>query len=117
MAMVTVVGMSGNIRVVPGSVYNNYLKHKGYSLLKDVQDAEKAEHEDVRDEGDVFTDGAQSGMDAGNEEEDIESMPIGEMSGRQVKRYAEIKGIDVSAARSTKEAKDIVRKWLQENGE
>lgn len=114
MALVRVVGLSGNIKVVPSSIFESSLKNMGYRLFE-PQKLKKEESEE-------FVESMESGMPENNEEEsseaeDVESIPLGEMNGSQVKKYAELHGIDVTSAKSTREAKEIVREWLRENGE
>lgn len=121
MALVKVVGLSGNVQTVPRSMYESYLKNKGYVLFNDVVKGSQKVQSEPAAFGDVEVEvnvvGDQDPFEEGNDEYDIESIPIGEMNGKQVRQYAELKGIDVSGAKSTREAKDIIRKWMQENGE
>lgn len=101
MALVRVVGLGGNIKVVPRSIFESSLSKMGYKLY------EKSKPEESEPEGEKDPEN----MD------NVESIPLSDMNGSQVKKYAELKGIDVSDAKSTKEAKEIIREWLQENGE
>lgn len=101
MALVRVIGLGGNIKVVPESIFRSSLSKMGYRL-----------YENKEPEGNL---GGEAD-NAGNME-DVESVPLSEMNGSQVKKYAELKGIDVSEAKSTKEAKEIIREWLNENEE
>ena len=118
MALVKVVGLSGNVQTIPRSMYESYFKGKGYMLLNDVMKKKVESGKDTEKEDDgEFTGGHDAGMGTMEEgEQDIESIPLSEMNGKQVKQFAELKGIDVSSANSTREAKDIVRNWMQENG-
>lgn len=106
MALVRVIGLGGNIKVVPESIFRSSLSKMGYRLYEKSKPVEKDPEGNLGGEAD----------NAGNME-DVESVPLSEMNGSQVKKYAELKGIDVSEAKSTKEAKEIIREWLNENEE
>lgn len=58
----------------------------------------------------------ESGANSTTEEEKFVSelieKPIGEWSKNEVKKFAEIKGIDISGTRSVGEAKDIIKNFL-----
>lgn len=110
MALIKVIGNDNKVKLIPKSFYDSYLKKIGYR--KYVK--EKASN---MQEEDSYLGDNNLGENGLGEDVDVESIPIGEMTGKQVKQYAEIKGIDVSAAKSTKEAKDIIRKYLSEEAE
>lgn len=103
LAFIKVMGLSGDAKVVPRSSYENYLKSIGYTEIKD-NPKEKWSEED-------------SGEISSHEGEDLESIPISEMSGKQLKDYAKLKGIDLTGVKSTSEAREVVREWIQEEGE
>lgn len=114
MALIKVRSLNGSVKLVPESVFNSYLKNKGYVVLSDKKSAQTKE-QNVEDDSDNF----EPEVDEGEEsyEEDVESIPLNEMSGKQLRKYAEIKGIDVSGAKNTREAREIIREWKAENGE
>lgn len=85
-----------NIKRVPDTVFEDYYKSLGYRLLKEPKE-ERRSAEGKRDEG-----------------IDIDSIPISEMNSKQVKEYASKHKIDISEAGSAREAKDIIRKVMQE---
>lgn len=115
MALVKVVSLGGDVKVVPESFFNSYLKDKGYSVYENVQ-VKNWQSPNMNEEDDNF-ESEPEGEETDGNEEDVESIPIAEMSAKQLRKYAEIKGIDVSGVKSTKEARDIIRKWKVENGE
>lgn len=106
MAFIKVRGLSGDVKVVPRSMYDSYLKHIGY--IEIVSKNKKKDEIWDQDDG--------NGSEVIEEIDNIESIPISDMNSKQVKEYAKMKGIDVSGAKSTKEAKDIIRHWMQEVG-
>lgn len=108
MAFVKVVGLSGDVKLVPRSSYESYLRHIGY---KELDSFMHDEGEGSKDEGSVSDD--DNGI---HELSELESIPISEMSSKQLKEYARIKGIDLSGTESLKEAKDVVREWIREEG-
>ena len=44
--------------------------------------------------------------------EEILEKPIAQWSGKEVKKFAEIKGIDISGTKNANEAKDIIKEFL-----
>lgn len=103
MAFVKAVGLAGDVKIVPRSMFECYLKNIGY---REVNNVSKPKEENWSNEN----------MDK-SESADLESIPISEMSGKQLKEFARMKNIDVSGARKTEEAREIIREWMQENGE
>lgn len=87
---------------VTNGAYENIFKGMGYTIVGGVQKAS----EKLEDEGNVNT----------SEDEkfasELSEKPISEWSKNEVKRFAEIKGIDISKTRSVGEAKEIIKNFM-----
>lgn len=108
MSFIRVVGLTGDMKTVPRSMYESYLKDVGYKEIK----VERPEHSDSEN----WTPDSEQESEADSHVSEVESIPVSEMTSKQLKEYAKLKGIDVSGAQSTREARDIVRNWIQEEG-
>lgn len=107
MAFVKVRSVSGKILEIPESVYKTQYEGKGYVLVdgsaKNTAITKKPVKEtNIEVEKETVM----------NQENDVETIPLAEMNGRQVKEFAKLKGIDVSSAKSTREAKEIIRREM-----
>lgn len=74
-------------------------ENSGWTVVTPAEPAahEKAHHSDMEDA----------------KAKELEDMPVSEWSVEDIKFYADHRGIDVSTARSTKEAKAIVLNYLK----
>lgn len=83
---------------VPAGAKDRF-ENSGWSVVKTEAHAkqEKAHHSDMEDA----------------KAKELEDMPVSEWSVEDVKFYADHRGLDVSTARSTKEAKAIVLNYLK----
>lgn len=101
MAFVKVKSMTGAVKTVPKSFFETVLKSQGYEMVtknhmkkieleNDAEEVEQHEHE----------------------ENDLESIPLSEMNSKQVREYAKLKGIDVTGAKSMREAREIIRREM-----
>lgn len=110
MAFVKVRSVSGKILEVPESVYKTQYEGKGYVLVdgsaKNTATTKKPVKEKNTEVEEVEKEVVM------NQENDVETIPLAEMNGRQVKEFAKLKGIDVSSAKSTREAKEIIRREM-----
>lgn len=91
------VEFKGSIRKITENQYNKIFKHLGYEK---VETKPEKERKDIQNEE--------------REEKEFESIPISEMNQQQIKDFANENGIDISSARSLKEAKRIVSNFLKE---
>lgn len=90
--------------------YETLFKDKGYIVV----------HDD--DETEIHTDGNDANVDEENpadaekaEQEDLDAIPISEMTKDQLLEYAKQKGIDTSGARNVREARQIIQKATRES--
>lgn len=109
MGFIRVIGLTGDIKVVPRSSFVNYLKDIGYREIG----AKNTKNENEKD----WNECADSIGEGNLQDNSVESIPLSEMNGKQLKEFAKLKGIDVSGAQSTKEAREIIRMWIHESGE
>ena len=102
MAMVKARRGQHTVRVSKHS-YETLFRNKGYKI--------------VEDEKDVVTPDVDAGqvVDYGeSEEQEVETVPISEMSKEQLAEYAKEHNIDTSSARNVREARQIIQKAIRE---
>lgn len=102
MAMVTARRGQHTVRVSKHS-YETLFRNKGYRI--------------VEDEKDVVTQDVNAGQIVDyeeSEEQEVETVPISEMSKEQLAEYAKEHGIDTSGARNVREARQIIQKAIRE---
>lgn len=108
MAFVKVRSVSGKILEIPESVYKTQYEGKGYVLVDGSAKNTTTTKKPVKETNNIEVE-KEAAM---NQENDVETIPLAEMNGRQVKEFAKLKGIDVSSAKSTREAKEIIRREM-----
>lgn len=94
-----------NVFEVTRGAFESIYKNQGYSLVDEkveepVQDADETQESETN-EDDLFV-------------EELLEKPIGSWKGPEVKRFAEIKGIDISGTKNANEAKEIIKEFLAE---
>ena len=102
MAMVTARRGQHTVRVSKHS-YETLFRNKGYRI--------------VGDEKDVVTQDVDAGQVVDYEESDeqeVETVPISEMSKEQLAEYAKEHNIDTSSARNVREARQVIQKAIRE---
>ena len=87
---------------VTNGAYENIFKGMGYTIVGGVQKAS----EKLEDEGSVNI------SDDEKFASELSEKPISEWSKNEVKKFAEIKGIDISRTRSVGEAKEIIKNFM-----
>lgn len=87
---------------VTNGAYENIFKGMGYTIVGGAQKAS----EKLEDEGKVNI------SDDEKFASELSEKPISEWSKNEVKRFAEIKGIDISKTRSVGEAKEIIKNFM-----
>lgn len=101
--MVKITNGSSIFEVTRGA-YESIYKKQGYVPVDEkkelVQEPEVPQKPDVN-EDDLFV-------------EEMLEKPIGSWNGKEVKRFAEIKGIDISGTKNANEAKEIIKDFLAE---
>lgn len=94
--------------------YEKVFKKMGYFVMKD----EAGNHEIPEDTtaekvvGTEQEEDAESPM-AGDEETDVDSIPISEMNVKQLKEFAAKHNIDVSEAKNTAQARKIIQREIR----
>lgn len=92
------------IEVTEGA-YESIFKAQGYTEVDAPVVVETKVEEPVtepeKDEDDLFV-------------EELLEKPIGSWNGKEVKKFAEIKGIDISGTKNANEAKEIIKDFLAE---
>lgn len=87
---------------VTNGAYENIFKGMGYTIAGGVQKAS----ERLEDEGNVNISDDEKFVS------ELSEKPISEWSKNEVKKFAEIKGIDISKTRSVGEAKEIIKNFM-----
>ena len=87
--------------VTQGAFENNF-KKLGYSIMKDSKkkEAAKEQVEDTRTEDEKFLD-------------EIVEKPISQWSAKQIKKFAELKDIDLSETKNADEAREVISEFLK----
>ena len=103
MAMVTARRGQHTVRVSKHS-YETLFRNKGYKIVGNEKDVVTP---DVNEE--QVVDYVES------EEQEVETVPISEMSKEQLAEYAKEHNIDTSGARNVREARQIVQKAIRDS--
>lgn len=103
MAMVVARRGQHEIKVSKKS-FETLFKNKGYRIIGEEKVDKKTIMEDNFDD-DVETE---------KEDEEVETIPISEMSKDQLAEYAKENNIDTSSARNVREARQIIQKTIRE---
>lgn len=102
--MVKITNGLAVIEVTEGA-FESIFKAQGYTKIEEQKAGKKAktenEKEPDKNEDDLFV-------------EELLEKPIGSWNGKEVKRFAEIKGIDISGTKNANEAKEIIKGFLAE---
>lgn len=80
---------------VTRGAYEGIFKSQGYTVVKESKVAEKPQISHQTED-----------------KEDITEKPISKWSSDEIKAFAKEKGIDLSKAKSTKEAREIIKDYL-----
>ena len=86
---------------VTHGAYENNFKKLGYSIMKEGKKKEVVEEEvDARTDDEKFVDG-------------IVEKPISQWTSKEIKKFAEIKGIDISETKNADEAREVISEFLK----
>lgn len=93
-----------NVFEVTRGAFDGIYSRQGYTVIDENKSAEQNNVSDFNEktEDEKFIDGC------------IET-PISQWNKETVKRFASIKGIDISGTKNAGEAKDLIKKFLEEN--
>lgn len=87
---------------VTSGAYENIFKGMGYTIVEGAKEASGA----INNEANVNTSEDDKFVS------ELSEKPISEWSKNEVKKFAEIKGIDISKTRSVGEAKEIIKNFM-----
>lgn len=93
-----------NVFEVTTGAYEGIYRHQGYQIIGEEKEQafvpeESSEPEETADE--IFA-------------EELQKKPISQWNKEEVKRYAAVKGIDIKGTKSVNEAKEIIKKAMNE---
>lgn len=99
----------GNITTkVSRQSYEKIFKRKGYKVIgDDVPKTEAAQKNEQEPETEAST--------ATEQSVNVDEIPVSEMTKEQLAEFATKHGIDTSAARNVREARQAVQKWIRDN--
>lgn len=99
----------GNITTkVSRQSYEKIFKRKGYKVVgDDAPKTEAAQKNEQKPETEASTTTEQS--------VNVDEIPVSEMTKEQLAEFATKHGIDTSAARNVREARQAVQKWIRDN--
>lgn len=99
----------GNITTkVSRQSYEKIFKRKGYKVVgDDAPKTEAAQKNEQEPETEASTETEQS--------VNVDEVPVSEMTKEQLAEFATKHGIDTSAARNVREARQAVQKWIRDN--
>jgi nicotinic acid phosphoribosyltransferase len=101
-----VVAVKGEKKIkVSKNAYDNIYKKAGYRIEETKENSKPVELQEANHETE------------GDEAEDIDSIPISEMSKKQLMEYAKKYDIDTSEAKNVTEARRIIQKAVRESKE
>lgn len=95
-----------NVFEVTRGAFNGVYSHQGYRLCDETVAQEPREVDDKVDENQHEEDKADSFCS------ELLEKPISQWSKDEVKKFAEIKGIDLSGTKNANEAKDRIKEFL-----
>lgn len=88
--------------------YEKIFKRKGYKVIgDDASKTEAAQESKQEPEAEAVTEAEQH--------VDVDEIPVSEMTKEQLAEFATKHGIDTSAARNVREARQAVQKWIRDN--
>lgn len=88
--------------------YEKIFKRKGYKVIgDDAPKTEAAQKNEQESETEASTETEQS--------VNVDEIPVSEMTKEQLAEFATKHGIDTSAARNVREARQAVQKWIRDN--
>lgn len=102
-----------NTFVVTRGAYKSIFSKQGYVLSK-VQD-KNYQSEQKKDNSTVPTPGKSGKSDDELFLESIEEKPISQWNKEEVKRFATLNDLDISGTKNVGEAKEIIKKFMEEN--
>lgn len=104
MALVKITDGVKNIEVTEGA-YNGIYKNLGFYPINEDAKVDKEEEDNTPPElteNEIFVN-------------ELMEKPISEWSKAEIKRFAELKEIDISGTQNAGQAKEIISTWLEEN--
>lgn len=95
-----------NVFEVTNGAYEGIYRHQGYQIIGDKKEQEEfapegAPEDEEKTADEIFV-------------EELEKKPISQWGKDEVKRYAAIKGIDLVGTKNVNEAKEVIKKAMNE---
>lgn len=87
---------------VTRGAFDGIYSRQGYTILNEKKDSQKAVQDDKTSEDEKFA-------------AEIIEKPISQWNKDEIKRFAALKEIDISGVKSAAEAKELIKKFLEEN--
>lgn len=91
-----------NIFEVTRGAFDGIYSRQGYTILNEQVPGQQEIEEPVKTEDEVFVD-------------EVIEKPISQWNKDEVKKFAALKGIDISGTKNAGEAKELIKKFLEEN--
>lgn len=91
-----------NIFEVTRGAFDGIYSRQGYTILNEQVPGQQEIKEPEKTEDEVFVD-------------EIIEKPISQWNKDEVKKFAALKGIDISGTKNAGEAKELIKKFLEEN--
>ena len=113
MAMVKIT--NGDITTfVSRGAYESQYKDLGFTIAGDLPFEEKYEDSDESFDGESDGYVADGETDATDDYVDLLEKPISQWSKNEVRDFAHAKGIDIRGTKNVNEAKDVIKKYLED---
>ena len=87
---------------VTRGAFDGIYSRQGYTILDEKKDDQKVINDDKRTAEDKFVD-------------ELVEKPISQWNKDEVKRFAALKEIDITGTKNAGEAKELIKKFLEEN--
>jgi len=91
-----------NIFEVTRGAFDGIYSRQGYTILNEQIPGQQEIQEPAKTEDEVFVD-------------EVIEKPISQWNKDEVKKFAALKGIDISGTKNAGEAKELIKKFLEEN--
>lgn len=87
---------------VTRGAFEGIYSRQGYTILEENKNGQKVVQDDKKTDDEKFVD-------------ELIEKPISQWSKDEVKRFASLKEIDISGTKNAGEAKELIKKFLEEN--
>lgn len=91
-----------NVFEVTRGAFDGIYSRQGYTIMNEQVPGQQEIHEPEKTEDEVFVD-------------EIIEKPLSQWNKDEVKKFAALKGIDISGTKNAGEAKELIKTFLEEN--